>query len=220
MSVSILVPQESLRSILPSKRLKPYRITPSQGVLTITAYEYRESDIDPYNEVSISVPVTMDVNTPLFTGSLRKLPKVPLVYIHRLPVTTEIAREVGADFAGYPKFIADIEYTENERWLTCELKAGDHHILTLTGRKLALVKRPRTRVKPLTHRRGYLLRSEFVLSETEIGYSKGGGDVKLELGDHDIALELENLGLGKTLGYQYCPHIKGILTPVFESYPI
>ena len=75
-------------------------------------------------------------------------------------------------------------------------------------------------MKPLTHRRGYLLRSEFVLSETEIGYSKGGGDVKLELGDHDIALELENLGLGKTLGYQYCPHIKGILTPVFESYPI
>jgi hypothetical protein len=218
MSVSILAPLDKIRALLPSNRLKPYRITPWQGALSITAYEYRESDIGPYNEVSIAVPVTIDKETPMFTGSLRRMPKDLMVYSHHLPVTTEIARAVGADFAGYPKFIADIRFVEEGDWLSCELKADGQDVLRLSGRKLDVKRFTRLRVNPITFRRGYFLRSEWVISERDMGTSNGRGDVRIELGEHEISEELRALNLGRVTGYRYCPHAQGILTPVFESF--
>jgi hypothetical protein len=49
---------------------------------------------------------------------------------------TEIARAVGAEFAGYPKFIAEIEFAEDGNWLSCELIADGKSALTFSGRKL------------------------------------------------------------------------------------
>lgn len=218
LSISILASLERIHAILPSRRLKPYRITPWHGALSITAYQYRACDIGPYNEVSIGIPVTLDKETPLFTGSLRRMPETLMAYSHHLPVTTEIAREVGAEFAGYPKFVAGIEFVEEGHWITCELKADTQHVLTLHGRKLEVKRFPRFRVNPITYRRGYLLRSELVISERDMGHSKSGEDVKLELGEHQIAEELRDMKLGRVLGYRYCPQAQGILTPVFESF--
>ena len=218
MSVSILVPLKRIRTMLPSARLKPYRITPWQSTLTITAYQYQESDLGSYNELSIGVPVTIDEETPVLTGVLWRMPKVPKLYVLHLPVTTEIAREVGAEFAGYPKFIADISFRDEGNWLVCELEADGQALLNLRGRKLAVEACPRLRIHPLTFRREYLLRSEFVISERLMGMSKRGADVQLELGDHQIADELRTLNPGKVVSYSYCPHAQGILTPVFESY--
>ena len=218
MSVSMLAPIKGIEAILPSTRLKPYRITPWHGTVSITAYQYRECDLGPYNEVAIGIPVTLDKESPLFTGSVRKMPERPMVYSHHLPVTTEIARVVGAEFAGYPKFVADIEFVEEGNWLTCELKAENQRVLTLSGRKLGLKRFPRYQLSPITYRNGYVLRSEFVISEREMGSSSSGQDVKLELGEHEIAEELGELKLGRVLGFRYCPQAQGILTPVFESF--
>lgn len=218
MSVSLLAPLEKIKSILPSKRMKPYRITPWHSVISITAYAHRECDIGPYNEVSIAIPLTIDEETPIFTGILRRMPKVLMAYSYKLPVTTEIARETGVEIAGYPKFIADIKFTEKEDWLSCELRADNKHVLTLSGRKLDLKLFPRLIFHPITYRHGYILRSEFVISEREMGHSKNKEDVKLELGEHKIAEELSELKTGKILGYRYCPHAQGILTPPFESF--
>ena len=217
MSLSILAPLEKINAILPSTRLKPYRITPRQGIVSITAYQYRACDIGPYNEVSVGVPVTIDKETPLFTGTLRKMPEKLLSYSHHLPVSTEIAREVGAEFAGYPKFVADITFEEEDDWLICRLRADDRQIRSLSGRQLPLKHFPRFRVSPITYRRGYILRSEFVISERESGRSNRAEDVKLELGEGPIADELRGLALGNVIGYRYCPYAQGILTPVFES---
>lgn len=145
------------------------------------------------------------------------MPERPMMYSHHLPVTTEIARVVGAEFAGYPKFVADIEFEEEGNWLSCELNAENQNVLTLSGRKLDLMAFPRLRVSPITYRDGYILRSEFVISEREMGNSSSGQDVKLELGEHPIAKELAELELGRVLGYHHCPRAQGILTPVFES---
>jgi hypothetical protein len=218
MTVNLPIPIDYIYALLPSKRLKPYRITPRQSVISITAYEYKESDIGPYNEVGISIPVTIDEQTPLFTGSLRKSPKVPLSYIHHLPVTTEIARAVGAEIAGYPKFIADIEFIEENNWLICELKENNQIILTMKGRKLPTQWVPRFRVNPITYRQGYLLRSELVISEREMGNSKNGENVQIEFGNHQIGEDLRALNLGGPVGYGYCPQAQAILTTVFESY--
>lgn len=218
MTASILAPLEGIRAILPSTRLKPYRITPWHGAVSLTAYCYRESDIGPYNEFLIGVPVTIDRETPIFTGILRRTPAMSMSYIHCLPVTTEIARVVGAEFAGYPKFVADIEFSESGAWLTCELGVDGRHILTMRGRKLPTVEVPRYRANPLTFRNGTILRSQLMLSEREMGMSRSGDDVTLELGDHEISEELRGLNLGRVLMCGYCPHAQGILTPVIESF--
>ncbi len=218
LTIGILAPIERMNAILPSRRLKPYRITPWHGALLITAFQYRESDIGPYNEVSIGIPVTLDKETPIFTGILRRMPEPMMIYCYYLPVTTEIAREVGAEFAGYPKFVAGIEFVEEGHWITCELKADNQHILTLRGRKLKLKRVPRFRVNSITYRRGYILRSEFVVSERDMGYSKRGEDVKLDLGEHQIAEDLRAMKIGRVSSYVYCPQAQGILTPAFESF--
>lgn len=218
MSLSVMAPADKVKALLPSRRMCPYRILPGQSTISITAYQYRDCDIEPYNEVSIGIPLTLDVDTPQFSGSLRKLPTKPLVYTRHLPVTTEIAREVGAEFAGYPKFVAEIEFSEDDQWLTCELREAGQHILTLRGRKLTLQRFPRYYLSPITYRNGYILRSEFVVDEREMGSSKNGDDIELTLGEHPIAEELRSLNLGRVLGYSYCPHARGILTPVFESF--
>jgi hypothetical protein len=139
-------------------------------------------------------------------------------YSLHLPVTTEIAREVGAEFAGYPKFIAEIDFTEESDWMVCELKEDNQLILRLSGRKLGVKRFPRLRANPITYRRGYILRSEFVINERDLGTSKHAEDAKLVLGDHPIAEELKTMNLGRVLGYYYCPQTQGILTPVIESF--
>lgn len=218
MTVFMLAPSEKLKELLPSKRLRPYRITPWHSVLVIMPLEYRQSDIGPYNEIIFGIPVTLDRDTPMFTGILRGMPDVPQVYIHQMPVTTEIALELGVELLGFPKFIADISFFEEEGWISCKMESEAQHILTIRGRKLPLKQFPRSRMNPIGYRKGYLLRCEWIDSQREIGISKRAEDVKLELGEHRVGKELRELNLGKVLEYRFCPKARGILAQVFESY--
>jgi hypothetical protein len=213
-----LASQDGLRALLPSARMHPIRVTPGQGILTISAMEFRDNDLGPYNEVAISIPFTLDRATPLFTGILRKSPEVPNLYICHLPVTTEIARDAGVEFAGYPKFLASIEFEKQNGWIACHLAEGDRHILTLAGRELETQAAPRTRSQFFTVRGGRLLRSEGISSERSQARSRDASHARLELGDHPIAQELKGLGLGRMLVYQYAPSYQSILSPVLESF--
>ena len=56
LGVFLLAPLDKVRSILPSKRMNPFRVTPWHCLVTITASEYRETDLGPYNAVSIGIP--------------------------------------------------------------------------------------------------------------------------------------------------------------------
>jgi len=220
--IAATLPSERMKPyrILPSERMKPYRIMPGKSVLTITTYIYRDSDVGAYNEVGISIPVTMDRPTPIFTGSLRRGPSTTMLYVWRMPVTTELARLVGVEFAGYPKFVADIEFCEDPQWLTCSWQSEGQQVLTVRGRKLETNRVGRSRYSPLNVRKGRILRSELVMSGCEVGSSRDPADAQIELGDHKISEELLELGLGRMLSYSYCSHTQAVLTQVFESYAI
>lgn len=220
LSAQFLAPLETVRQILPSKRMQLLRVTPWHCVVNISTFEYRTSDLGPYNEVSIGIPVMLDEPSPLFVGTLRKLPEALKVFIVHLPVTTEIARDAGVDLAGYPKFLADITFEQTDQWVTCDLREAGQHILTLRGQVKALKVAPRSRIQPITTREGYLLRSDFVVSEREQVVGQGAAGVQFELGDHPIAQELKALKLGKIIGYQYAPQHQAILTPVIESFAL
>jgi len=93
LGAQFLAPTEQVKALLPSERIHPLRVVPWRSIVSVTAFEYRDSDIGPYNEVSIGIPFTLDAASPLFTGTLRKGPEAPRVYVHSLPVTTQIARD-------------------------------------------------------------------------------------------------------------------------------
>jgi hypothetical protein len=180
--------------------------------------EFRDSDIGPYNEVAVAIPFTLDTPSPLLTGILRKGRGVPNMYIHHLPVATEIARDAGVDLAGYPKFLARIEFEVQEDWITCTLSEGDQLILTLAGRRLTPTQAPRSRVNYYTTRGGRLLRSPGVRSERLVATSTDRSHIRLELGDHAIAEELKGLGIGRMMAYQYSPQYQSILSGPIESF--
>ena len=215
--VTILAPIKKIAAILPSKRMTPLRITPWHCLVSITVLQYKETDIGPYNEVSISIPHTFDEVSPIFTGILRRVPNVLRIYIHHMPVTTQIALDAGVEFSGFPKFIADIDIQDDGDWVSCDLNENGKKILTFRGRKLETNLSKRSYLQLINHRNGYLLKSEFVVSERKMGLSKNSNDVKLILGDDDIANELKGLGLGKILTYDYCPQFQAIQTPSYES---
>jgi hypothetical protein len=220
LSVYLLAPLNKVRSIFPSNRMHPFRVTPWHSVVMISAFEYRDTDIGAYNEVSIGIPFVLDRVSPVFTGVLRKTPEVPMVYIHHLPVTTEIARLSGIEVANFPKFLAEISFDSESQWISCKVDAEGKNILTLSGRKIKLRPSLRQRVYLITHQQNRLLRLEFNLSDCEAGFSKSQSDVRLELGNHPVGLELRELNLGRVLTYQYSPALQAILTGVSESYAI
>jgi hypothetical protein len=218
--VYILAQIDRVKRILPSRRLHPFRVTPKQCIISIMALEYRNTDLGAYNEVSISIPCTLDKVSPLFTGTLRKALGIPKMYIHQLPVTTEVARDSGVDFAGYPKFLAEIRIEEKNETVSCRLSIDDKKIITLSVQKPKLETTQRTNLHMITHRNGYLLKAEFVLSKRETGVSKDSSDVRLDFGEHQIAGELRELGLGKITTTLYTPQFQAILTPSYESYAV
>ena len=109
-------------------------------MLGITAFEYFDTSIGPYNEIAIAIPIRFP---PKFTfpvlaaiSMMRK--KLFSVYIHHLPVTTEIALKGGIFFWNYPKFLGEIGFKDEGQHLAVTLKEKGEMILKLKARKLPL----------------------------------------------------------------------------------
>jgi hypothetical protein len=216
----VLAPLDKVREVLPSQKMHPFRLTPWHGIVTITASQYRDSDIGPYNAVSIGVPIVLDKAVPIFTGILRKPPEDPMIYLLYLPVSSEMALATGVKVAAFPEFLADIRIEDDGQWIRCRVDAEGKNILSLSGRKLDAKPYPRQRVHTITLRQDRLLRSELNFSEGQLGISRKKSDVLLELGDHPIGLKLKGLNLGRVLEYQCFPAGQALLSNVCESYGI
>jgi len=220
-SVVLATPLERIRELLPSPRLYPLRLTPRSGVTVIVAYQYRDSDIGPYSEVAIGFPVTVDRNSPVLVELRRFQVEGGSVFIWQLPVTTAIARDLGVEVAGYPKFLADIEFADEAGLATCRLAEGGKHILTLRLRhRKPRPRSERTRMMPVTVKGDRLLRGMATNNIPQAAVAFGGRGVELELGDHPLADQIRRLEMGRVLMASYAPANQTILSPPLESWPL
>ena len=217
-NVSFLTPVNRVTAQLPSRRMRPLRMTPWHAVTAITLYEYRDTDIAPYNEVGFTFPITLDKPAGILLGTMREITRGAMLYVWHLPVTTEIACDLGIEAANYPKFLAEIEFVRENDWLSCHVSKGNRDIMTLSVRELATESGSHGRAYPITFQDNRILRSELVLNAPQIGQSRNPADMRLELGDHPIAEELRGLKLGRLLQIQYMPHNQMILMPPMESF--
>ena len=206
----------ALQRLMPDPRMRPARVLPGVGLVTIFCFEYRDTDIAPYNELAISVAL----NEPWF------LPNVPgraLIgslrhrqlhgWVHHLPVTTEIARAGGVDFYNYPKFIGGIEFTDTHDARVCTLSEGRELILSLAGRRIPTPRRERLQLFSHLWMDRQPQSSEFKINALELGISMRADAATLTLGDrHPIARELASLLITRRpVQYAYVPRFEAIL---------
>jgi hypothetical protein len=206
----------ALRKLLPDPRFVPARLAPGLGAVALTCFEYRDTDIGPYNELSVAIVL----NHPPFASNL---PGRALLaglrsgqlhaWIHHLPVTTEIARLGGVELYNYPKFIGSIDFEEGAGRRTCRLGEGEEHIFTVDG---PLIETPDAyQLQAFSHL--WMDRqpqeSEFKLNILAGGHSRRFGAAQLKLGErHPIARELAGVLVSRrSIHYELMTRFEGIL---------
>ena len=203
-----------VRACLPSPLLKPLEQYPGRAMVAFTAFEYRDTDIGPYNEFSIAFLVTAKKHA-FFGASVawQMIRRRFTAYVWQLPVTTEIARVGGVDLYGYPKFIADIGFERKDNWVHCEVKHEGAKILSLSGGVLPTSPGKRIRLVTYSFRDGIPIVTNVVQDPLEFAQSAKSGAARLEIGDgHPIADQLRQMGLSEQpVLYQFSPKFEAIL---------
>ncbi len=204
----------TVKKFMPHPDLYPLELTPGRCMIAFSAFEYRKTDIGPYNEFSIAVLVTRGkkgIPGLSALGQMRR--KCFHAWVWHLPVTTEIARYGGVELYGYPKFLAGIAFKRSGAFLECELTEGKKRILTLKGPVLPVKYGGRVQMKTYPVRNGVLLCGNVCIDNIEFAEARGGKGVELRTGaDHPICRELSAIDLGRSaVVYQYSPVNEGIL---------
>jgi hypothetical protein len=215
-------PVAGLRRLLPSEKLKPALLAPGTGILSVMTMEYRQiAEVGPYNEVAIMVPVMFDppINPPglplLFHQRFERFG----FYIHHLPVTTQEAYDFGVEIWGYPKFVAEITFDEDDSERHCHLLADGRHVLTLTVSKRTGKLRTMDSIN-YTVKDGQLLKTPLKV-QMECAISRFRGGASLALGDHPIADELRTLNPGRRPAeVYYAPSMQSMLYAARERLPL
>jgi hypothetical protein len=205
----------ALKRLLPDPRFVPAQIFPGIGAVNLTAFEYYDTDIDPYNEFSVSVLLNSNqfLQIPGYNALRQVVQNCFYAYIHHLPVTTDVALEGGIQMYNYPKFMASIDFSDTEEWVTCELAVGDELICRTKGRKIPA---PRSdTMKYICHLYQYQQPqfAEMKMNARQYGMALGQGNAELEVGtSHPVARELSSLLISeRPLVYIYVPSMQAIL---------
>jgi len=191
---------KKLKKLLPHPHFKPVELLPGTGMLLVTAFEYLDTSIGPYNEVAIAIPVRFPPGF-VFPGlsaiSMMRKNRFS-VYIHHLPVTTEIACMGGVHFYNYPKFLSEITFEDQDENLEVTLKEGDELILKMNAEKLPLKQSARLEFHTYSIRANVVMHTFVDGWAPKYGVKMMGHSAKLELGDHRISQEISELHLSKT----------------------
>jgi len=202
-----------VRRLLPRSDMHPVEVFKGRSLVAFTAFEYRDSDIDPYNEFSISFPITFRKRAiPSLTVLSMMARRYFTAYVWQLPVTTERARVGGVEMYGYPKFLADIVFSHEGNMLVCTLSEEGRNILTLKGKKIRTYREKVNRFKTYSIKEGVPLAANIYMNPREFGKSISPSSARLSLGGHEISQKLREIELSdKPLFYQYMPLMEAIL---------
>ena len=203
-----------VKELLPLPQMIPIELSPGKCLVGFTAFEYRETDIDPYNEFAIAFLITFGKSQiPFLTSALQMYRRRMTAYVWQLPVTTEIARVGGVELYGYPKFIADIEFEKEADQLSCHLSESGNKILSLRGKVLPVNRGKNSKIITYSNIEDIPLVTNIYYNQLEFAESRDKQAATLEIGsDHGICEELKKIGLSESpVMYQYSPLNQAIL---------
>jgi hypothetical protein len=208
----------AVRAALP-RGYRPLRLPFGRGLVAVHCMEYKDSDIGPYNEVSLAVALKtgrLPFTSPL-QAARAALTASYHAYVSALPVTTATALHGGVDFFNYPKYLADVSFRETASHRVCTLRdkeSGDL-ICEFEGRRLGTRCAPPDganlmRLTTYPEMSGRMRRARLDVNRLECGTSwlRGGS---LRLGAHPRAAAFAALRLGPLVEYLYAPRCQGVL---------
>lgn len=216
-SVTAIFPASArkLKKILPDPAYHPLTIAPGIGTVAVTAFAYRETDIGPYNELSIAIPMAYKTRSLLPGRDLvRQFRRGEFhAYVRHLPVTTRIALDAGRVFFNYPKFLAAIRFTETHASVAAALEVDGENILTLTGKKIPLGGPRVLRYVTYPYRDGVPHEAPVLINAQMMAFTLMRSAATLDLGaTHPMSLELKGLLLSRRpIQYHYIPRFQAVL---------
>jgi len=204
-----------LRKFLPKREYHPLPLFPGLGAIAITCFLYRDTDIRPYNEISISIPISYK-RRPCIPGLglLRSmLTREFHVYIHHLPVTTEIALKGGVWVYNYPKFMSTIDFEIRESDVAVALREGEELIFRMTAPKIPAYQTGRLRYVTYPVKDNCAQHADVLVNARRFGEAILPKGIELEIGQsHPIGRELESaIVWRRSILYQYMPEFQSIL---------
>jgi hypothetical protein len=211
-------PTLKLKELLPTSRLIPAEIYPGKGLLGFLAADYRDTTIGPYKEFIIMVPVRYQprFNLPLLPV-LRMTASLSFeVFIWQLPLTSEVGLHAGIDIWGFPKFIADIDFSEDADWVRCALAEEGEHILTLEVKKNPARMKTYFDYTLFSVKDRELLRTCVNGISGSLGRSFRPGGARLTLGEHAISRRIREVAPGRSMMTMYVPRGQLILPEAEE----
>src|SRR6185295_4276759 len=116
------------------------------------------------------------------------------LFVHLLPVTSLVARDIGRAMWNFPKLVADMEFEKRPAYQRVRWSQGDDHVLTLTVKQRGVPVRDNRPLVCYTAMKGSLIETEVpIRSVYQLGLAPGSGTI--QLGTHKIADHLREIGL-------------------------
>ena len=203
-----------VRALLPHPGMHPIEMSSGRCMAAFTAFEYRETDIGPYNEFSIAFLVTFEKpQVPGLTALWQMVRRRFTAHVWKLPVTTEIARAGGVELYGYPKFLAEITFERTPGQIRCDLSEKGEKILALEGNVLPAKKGGLSRYVTCSVLDGIPLVANVVVNPLEFAQTRDKAAAGLNLGTgHAISETLREIRLSPDpVMYQFSPVNEAIL---------
>ena len=158
-----------------------------KAVVVLGCFEYRITDIGPYNEVALVIMATAPGDP------------VPAHYVVNLPVTTELAHRAGREIWGFNKFVTAIDVKRNGKAFSTTIRDPEEAIIvTLEGTRAASVPAPPDDLFMLSLLNGKTIKT---LVRLLTPFQTGSGDdfvLKVGTSQHPMAKNLRSLGLDGT----------------------
>lgn len=214
MTVTFTASTAKVRRYLPHREMHPVELYPGRCLIGFTAFEYRSSEVGPYNELGIAIIITYGRRSVPGLHVLRSLLKKEVsAYIWHLPVTTEPARIAGVEIYGYPKILAGIDFKRGDGRIECALSVDGEHVLTLKGKALPGTRGKWLRYRTYSLKSGIPLCTNIYADPAEFAQSLGGSSASIEVAPgHPIGRELADIGLGtRPVLYQYSARNEAVL---------
>lgn len=193
------VPVEQAWSLLPAtERLVPVRVTPRRAAILFFAWDVRRSDLGPYRELGVALPVALDASkaTSPLPPQLWRDSSLGL-YNVELPVDRERCATIGAALLGLPHVVGDATTEIDARGGQAEFSFGNRPMAELAVR---LTRYPRERRHDLSFQTYSLLEGRILrtrVSATGEGYRGRRGTAEITFGDHRRAQRLARLDLSR-----------------------
>lgn len=209
------------KALMPNDRYQVLQLFPGRALIGVHCMEYLDSDVGPYNEVSISIGIAPKQTLFSAAGILKSIFTQEFhAYIVQLPVTTEVAYFGGVDYFNYPKFVANINFVEHEGKRICTLSEKDSgkQILSFEGKiintKKANSSRNDFQVMTLNSypvMNGKTVHARMRVNMIEKGESFFGNNGKLVVGEGGFSEMLKKLKLGQQINYVYAPECESVM---------